>query len=101
MEKYRPLPDYLVVLESGIHGKGLFTTKDIPKGTKIGISHFQYKCDGELHRKAIGDWYNHSDTPNCKKVIDVEENRTVWYLYTIEDIEQNSELTVSYTFYKV
>jgi SET domain-containing protein len=41
MEKhiYKPLPMFLTIRESNIHGLGLFTKENLPKGTLLGVSH--------------------------------------------------------------
>lgn len=36
---YKPLPSFLTIKNSPIHGLGLFATGNIPKGTLLGISH--------------------------------------------------------------
>ena len=38
-EFYKPLNEGLTIKESGIHGIGIFATNDIPKGTRLGLSH--------------------------------------------------------------
>jgi len=43
-EFYRPLKEGLRIRESGIHGVGIFATDNIPKGTRLGLSHIN-----ELH----------------------------------------------------
>ena len=36
---WRPLPGFLTIKESTIEGLGLFTTKMLPAGTDLGITH--------------------------------------------------------------
>lgn len=36
---YKPLPSFLTIKESSIHGIGLFTKEDIQPGTLLGVSH--------------------------------------------------------------
>ena len=36
---YKPLPDGLIIKDSGIEGQGLFTTRELAVGCKLGISH--------------------------------------------------------------
>ena len=38
-ENYKPLPDYLSIGPSSIHGAGILANEDIPAGIIIGISH--------------------------------------------------------------
>lgn len=107
---YRPLPDCLTIKESKIHGLGLFATEDIPEGTELGLSHI-IGLFSHPQRTAIGDWYNHSNNPNCVKVkfdnryTGSEENDrkhgpfTFYILKTIKDIKAGEEITVKYTLY--
>ena len=39
--KYRPLPFYLTIKESEIHGLGLYSLAQIPKDTTIGMKHIE------------------------------------------------------------
>ena len=39
INEYKPLPDFLTIKKSDIHGLGLFSKKFIPEGTELGISH--------------------------------------------------------------
>jgi SET domain-containing protein len=73
-------------------------TKDIPKGTYLGISHIY--VDNNITkdnwvRLPLGGFYNHSNTPNCN-IVDMN-----FYLelYTKEDVKKGEELTCKYTFY--
>ena len=36
---YRPLPNFLTISKSKIEGIGVFTEKNISKGTDLGMSH--------------------------------------------------------------
>jgi SET domain-containing protein len=95
---YRPLPDCVTIKDSLIDGLGLFATKDIPKGTYLGISHI-YVDDNITKdnwvRLPLGGFYNHSDTPNCRN----ENMHFYLELYTIEDIKTGEELTCEYKLY--
>lgn len=96
MKTYRPLPDCLTIKDSPIEGKGLFATKDIPKGTDFGRSHIMLYT--EIIRTPVGAFYNHSDEPNAvKRPI----GQTKWNLITKRDIKAGEEITVKYTFYKI
>lgn len=94
-EFYRPLKERLRIRESGIHGVGIFATDNIPKGTRLGLSHIN--VDTEILRTPLGGFYNHSMKPNALKT--QEGHR--WYLDTIKDIEEGDEILVTYTLYKV
>ena len=100
---YKPLPDTLTIKPSSIEGLGLFATKIIAKNTDLGMSHFLY---GDfLIRTPLGGFYNHSDTPNCERVVCnnecVYKNFQHWHLHTIKAIGAGEELTATYTLYDV
>jgi len=98
---YTPLPTYIEIRPSPIHGHGLFARQRIPKDTNLGISHVYHDWfqDGWI-RTPLGGFYNHSNTPNCElheKVLDEGFRTDVQYLYTLTDIEPDEELTCTYT----
>lgn len=97
---YRPLPDFLTIKDSKIEGLGLFATEDIPNGTPLGISHYQFP-DCPTLRTPLGGFYNHSDDPNCKKKLMISGDNDYCYyiLDAIKDIKAGEEITVSYTLY--
>ena len=100
MSYYRPLPDSLTIKKSKIEGLGLFASKDVPKGTNLGVSHRSetsddYFQDNDYIRTPLGGFVNHSKKPNCEFI-------WKWYgfdLCTLEDIEEGEELTAIYTLY--
>ena len=96
---YKPLPDSVTIKESSIDGLGLFATKRITEGTLIGITHHvnSNSQDGVI-RTPLGGFGNHSDTPNCFKLL-MEDN--TWMIGAKEDIEKGDELTWSYTLYSI
>lgn len=94
-EFYKPLNEGLTIKESGIHGIGIFATNDIPKGTRLGLSHML--VDTEIFRTPLGGFYNHSMSPNTKKTQEGHK----WFLDVIEDIKIGDEILVTYTLYKV
>ena len=105
---YRPLPDSLTIKVSGINGLGLFSKKDILKGTNLGISHS--KINSMLIRTPLGGFINHSDTPNCIKIKsiisniddpDIKFDYIKYNLITLEHIKENTELTLKYNFYNI
>jgi len=93
--KYKPLPFYLTIKNSKIHGLGLFSLTKIDKNHTIGMSHLQVEND--LIRTPLGGFINHSDKPNCVKKM--FNNR--YFLKTLRDIEKGEELTLSYEWYKI
>jgi SET domain-containing protein len=99
LNSYKPLPEYLAIGPSDIHGVGIFAKDDIPKDIEIGISHV-YDPDFQHNyiRTPLGGFINHSNTPNCKLVEDAE-NADYKKLKTIKKIEQGKELTLKYSLY--
>ena len=92
---YKPLPDCLTIKNSGIHGLGLFASKNINKYTNLGISHYYY--NDSIHRTPLGGFYNHSNNPNCEK--EIVDNK--YFLKAIKDIKEDEEITVKYTLYNL
>ena len=103
---YKPLPDYVTIKESSIEGLGLFATERIAEGTLIGITHHidPNSQDGVI-RTPLGGFGNHSDTPNCFKLLMEATvcgmSPTTWWIGAKEDIEPGEELTWSYTMYSI
>ena len=112
---YNPLPPGLFIDESDIDGVGLYTNVALKRNYQLGISHVQVGQD--LYRTPLGGFINHSDNPNCIKVMSLKTTKiidaeapnlhekgpkyVVWNLSTTRDIEEGEELTVQYTFYKI
>lgn len=97
---YKPLPECLEIKKSKIDGLGLFATKDIKKGSELGLSHIE--IDDVIYRTPLGGFYNHSDNPNCAKAEIHHSNYiTYYYLISISDIKEGDEITVMYTLYKI
>ena len=93
---YRPLPDYLAIGPSDIHGAGIFAKEDIPKGIEIGISHvYDTNFQHNYIRTPLGGFINNSDTPNCELIDD--ENEDYKQLKTLKKIKEGRELTLKYT----
>ena len=95
MNNYRPLPDYLTIMLSGIDGLGLFALKDIPTNTEIGITH--HHLWSEVVRTALGGFINHSEDPNCR----LERVISTSILYTTLPIKAGEELTLKYLMFKI
>lgn len=100
---YKPLPKELRLGFSEIHDMGLFTKKDLEKGTNFGMTHL--KLGDKLIRTPLGAFINHSDDPNCYKAKLRYTEGTChyckWNLITLKDIKEDEELTLKYTFYKI
>ena len=97
---YRPLPDYITIKESPINGLGLFATEKIKANSLIGVTHHPRKEseDGYI-RTPLGGFGNHSDDPNCFKLLMQEGGD--WWIGAKQDIEPGEELTWQYTLYNV
>ena len=94
---YKPLPDSVTIKESPISGLGLFATEKIKAHSLIGIIHHSRKESEDGHiRTPLGGFGNHSDDPNCFKLL-MEDG--VWWIGASKDIEPGAELTWSYTLY--
>ena len=99
-ENYKPLPDYLSIGPSPIHGVGIFANEDIPKGVIIGITHiYDPEFQHNFIRTPLGGFTNHSDIPNCDLI---EEDGDYHYkkLKTLHKIKEGKELTLKYSLYK-
>ena len=96
---YKPLPASLTIKKSNIQGLGLFATTDIREGVLgIGWVKQDHFPDGFL-RTPMGGFINHSETPNCEKLMH-EEVEVMW-LKATRDIKEGEELTVKYTLYNL
>lgn len=93
---YKPLPDFLEIRTSIIHGHGLFSKTFIPKNTVLGVTHiFDSRFENSYSRTPLGGFFNHSEEPNCEAIKDGD----FIYLKTIKDIHLNEELTATYWLY--
>ena len=100
-KKYRPLPDYLAIGSSNIHGAGIIAKEDIPKDIEIGISHiYDPNFQDEYIRTPLGGFINHSETPNCE-LIDDDENTDYKKIQSIKKVQQGDELTLKYSLYEI
>ena len=97
-KNYRPLPEYLAIGPSSIHGAGIFAKEDIPAGIEIGITHiYDPDFEDDHIRTPLGGFLNHSEKPTCE--IKSDESGIIRKLYTVNKIEQGKELTVKYSWY--
>ena len=116
---YKALHSDLTLKKSSIHGFGVFAIKAIPKDTVVGISHIKDNDNTGRYlqgyiRTPLGGFINHSNEPNCIKVIprdnlypkhwpilkEGEEPSSI-AMRASRDIKRSEELTVCYTLYKV
>ena len=99
-EPYNPLPEYLAIGPSQIHGAGILAIEDIPGEVVMGISHvYDPNFQHDWIRTPLGGFINHSDTPNCE-LVDGEDT-DYKSLKTIKKIEQGEELTLKYSLYDI
>jgi hypothetical protein len=98
---YKPLPDYLAIGPSDIHGAGIIAKEDIPAEIDMGITHvYDPEFQHDYIRTPLGGFINHSETPNCELV---EDDNDVSYkrIKTLHKIEAGKELTLKYSLYKL
>mgnify|MGYP003148866890 CR=1 FL=1 len=101
VKPYNPLPEYLSIGPSNIHGAGIFANEDIPGEVVIGISHvYDPNFQHEYIRTPLGGFINHSDTPNCE-LIDDDGDDDYKKVKTLRKIEQGKELTLKYNLYSM
>lgn len=99
--EYKPLPDFLTIKKSDIHGLGLFSKKFIPEGTELGISHLHNENFPDNYlRLPLGGFINHHDMPNCIAKYYEEPEKHI-KIYSIKDIPSGKELTVKYIINKL
>ena len=90
---YKPLPDFVTIKKSPLHGLGLFPIDYIPSGTELGVIMI---LDGsDFIRTPLGGFGNHSESPTCEKYWD----NGGWYIKTIQDLNPDDEITWKYTLY--
>ena len=98
---YNPLPEYLTIGPSSIHGAGILAKEDIPGEVVIGISHvYDPNFQHDYIRTPLGGFINHSEDANCELVED-DENTDYKKLKTIKRVEEGKELTLKYSLYDI
>ena len=93
LRQFNPLPEYLTIKKSAIHGLGLFAIQNIKAGTELGISHV--KDNRFLHgyiRTSLGGFFNHSETPNSEAIYDGDFIK----IRTLIVLNSGDEITVDY-----
>ena len=99
-EPYNPLPEYLAIGPSEIHGAGILAKEDIPGEVVIGITHiYDPEFQHNYIRTPLGGFINHSETANCELIEDDDSDYKK--LKTIKKIEQGEELTLKYSLYDI
>ena len=92
---YSPLPPYIKLGRSPLHGIGLYAKEPIISDTDLGMSHIE--VNGVLIRTPLGGFYNHSEIPNIQRI---QVSPIQWNLFTMRNIEEGEELVATYTLYK-
>ena len=99
-EPYSPLPEYLAIGPSDIHGAGILAKEDIPGEVVIGITHvYDPNFQHDWIRTPLGGFINHSESPNCELVED--DNDEYKRLKTLKKINEGEELTLKYSLYDI
>ena len=108
---YKPLPDGLIIKDSGIEGQGVFTTRDLHVGCDLGESHYRIDTSGVesineeenknlLIRTPLGGFINHSEEPNCHRTqVRIKPGFDKWTITVVKNIAAGEELTLKYTMY--
>jgi len=100
-QPYKPLPDYLSIGPSDIHGAGIIAKEDIPKDIEMGISHiYDPEFQHNYIRTPLGGFVNHSENPNCE-LIDKDDDYHYKTIRTIKKVEAGQELTLKYSLYEI
>ena len=100
-KNYRPLPPSIIVGSSEIHGSGLIAIDKIEADTFIGISHYVLPGkSGLVIRTPLGGFGNHSQGPNCEKILfRTEDEIKIYGVWTIDEVCIGDELTWHYSLY--
>jgi len=101
VKPYNPLPEYLTIGPSSIHGAGILAKEDIPGEVVIGISHvYDPNFQHDYIRTPLGGFINHSEDPNCELVDDDSDcgNKKI---KTLRKIEMGEEITLQYSLYNL
>ena len=98
-ETYRPLPSFLTIDKSEIHGLGIFAKKDVANQTNLGLSHVLVDVPNIWVRTPLGGFINHvDDDPNCVLIRDINLTN-LFFVVAIRHIKAGEELTITYTSY--
>lgn len=96
---FTPLPNYLRQDHSDIHGTGIFTNEDIPKGTLIfhKMTHIYLPSDDIMVGTFMGSLLNHAGEDANGTLAEVENDTyKSYYFKTLRDISKDEELTLNY-----
>ena len=95
---YKPLPEKLTIKQSPIHGLGIYTKDNISQAERLGIIHIRdTRFENDSIRTPLGGYINHSEEPNCEKII-IDD---LTWIEAKRNILKDEEITVKYTLYSV
>lgn len=73
MTEYIPLPKVVELRELIVGGFSLFASANIDANIKIGITHIKdIRFQDGLIRTSLGGFINHSETPTCELIKDLD-----------------------------
>jgi SET domain-containing protein len=85
---------YVYIDDSDIHGKGIFTVKDIPVDTKLFlVADLERYYDGLQWITKSGRLVNHQKNGNCI----LKKEGSCFFIYSCRNIKADEELTSDYT----
>jgi hypothetical protein len=90
-ESHNGLHDDLEIMQSSIHGVGVFVVQDIPAHTNLGAA--QIKKDAGYRITDLGRNHNHSYKPTCYNEMEGDTR----YLLPHQDMKPGDEVTIDYT----
>ena len=94
---YKPLPSFLEIKKSNVHGLGLFTNKDLPNDYVLGISHIKdERFENGFIRTPLGGFFNHTNKDPNIETVHVGD---LILIKTIKNIPAGHELKATYTLY--
>ena len=83
------------VRKSNIHGNGIFASKNLLAGTRIGEV-ARYNSGGPWEMTEFGSLVNHQTHGNCELRKEKKYLNYHFYLYTLADVLKNTELVSDY-----
>lgn len=109
------MDNLVIVNESNIHGRGVFSIDNLPKGTTLtcdvmlihkselkyvknmNLNHYLYPWDNNSASicMGFGSYFNHSINPNIKS-LSIDKIRKTHTFITTTKIKKNTELTIKY-----
>lgn len=93
---YKPLPNYLIIKPSEIHGLGIFTIDNIDKNHILGITHiYDVRFPDCYIRTPLGGFINHSESPNVEFYVDGDFLK----IRALRNILSGEEITGKYILY--